>query len=301
MTGINLNLGVKGRYRLIKRKAGKQTFDSGWFSNLITDQGMDFLATSNQYLFACQVGSSSVAPAFTDVALGSIIAGASSPSAESVIDTTNRYAISRRTFTFFAGTATGNISEVGVGTATTGSTLFSRALVLDSMGTPTTITVLADEDLVVIYELWIKQPAGDVVASVSGQSVTVRASLVNSINTVRGWGLSGNGIRFELPSSNSTHALHSGAIGLITGEPVGTPQFATGSSIANDAYVPGSFTRVGTLRWLPAQANGTWLSASWQFGPTFWQAGFDPGITKTSVQSLRIKVRLTWSRDSGPA
>lgn len=302
MSEININIGVKGRYRLYKMRAGIVTHDTGWFDNLITNQGMDYLTTGVLYLNACQVGTSSTAPQFTDVALGSRIAGVTSATLETTIDSTNRYAVHKKTYTFSAGTATGNISEVGVGTAATGNVLFSRALILDSLGVPTTITVLADEDLVVIYELYVKQPTGDFTATVSGKSVTIRACRVNSSDAGPGWGMANSlGEQFLAPSSNSLHAMHSGAIGAITGEPTGTPQSATGSSIITEAYTPGSWFRVSNLRWLPEQANGTWLSASWRFGPTFWQAEFDPGITKTSAQSLRIKVRLTWSRDSGPA
>lgn len=302
MNEININIGVKGRYRIFKKRNGAITHDTGWFDNLITNQGLNFLSTSFVYMQSCQVGTSSTAPQFTDVALGSRIAGVNGGSITTTIDTTNRYAVHKNIFTFLAGTATGNISEVGVGTGTTGNTLFSRALILDSFGVPTTITVLSDEDLVVVYELYIKQPTSDFSTTVSGQSVTVRACLVNSTDTTRGWGIANNtGEQFIAPAVGSTHAVHSGAIGSITGQPTGTPQYASNTSIVNDSYVADSYTRVGNLRWLPAQANGTWLSASWRFGPTFWQASFSPGITKNSTQSLRIKVRLTWSRDSGPA
>lgn len=301
MSEININIGVKGRYRLYKMRAGVMTHDTGWFDNLITNQGMDYLTTGYQYLYACQVGSSSTAPQFTDVALGSRVAGVYLNSADFSVDTTNRYAIHKRVYVFSAGTATGNISEVGVGTGTTGNVLFSRALILDSLGAPTTITVLADEDLVVIYELYIKQPTGDFTATVSGKSVTIRACLVNSTSSGRGWGMSNTTGDIFIAPTSSDHAMHSGAIGAITGQPAGTTAYVTWSSIISEAYTPGSWTRVSNLRWLPAQANGTWLSVSWRFGPTFWQAQFDPGITKNNTQSLRIKVRLTWSRDSGPA
>lgn len=302
MKSVNIEIGVKGRYKVLKKRDGKVTFDSGWFKNLITNQGMDFLSNGSLYLGACQVGSSSATPAFTDVALGSRIAGSNTASSSFSVNTTERYAIQQRTFTFFAGTATGNISEVGVGTSTTGSTLFSRALVLDSGGSPTTVTVLADEDLVIVYQLWMKQPTGDYPVTVSGQTITVRAALVNSASAARGWAAGQTaGEQLAAPTNNNTHAVHSGAIGAITGEPAGTPAYASATSITSEAYVPGSWTRVSNLRWLASEANGTWLSASWRFGPTFWQASFSPGITKTSVQSLRIKVRLTWSRDSGPA
>lgn len=303
MTEIDVKIGLKGRYRIYKRRGDEITHDTGWFDNLITNQGMDYLSTGAQYLTACQVGSSSTTPQFTDVALGSRIGGVYGEfTVTSTIDTDNRYAVHRKTYIFPSGTATGNISEVGVGTSPTGNVLFSRALILDSFGVPTTITVLSDEDLVVIYELFVKQPTGDYTATVSGQSVTVRVCLINSVSTTAGWGMnSANGDPFAAPASGGIHFVYPGAIGAITGAPSGTGVTAGGGNISSDAYVPGSHTRVSTLGWLPAQANGTWLSCAWRFGPTYWQASFDPGLTKTNVESMRIKVRLTWSRDSGPA
>lgn len=57
----------------------------------------------------------------------------------------------RSTYRFGEGVAAGNISEIGLGWAN--ANLWNRALVKDSNGNPTTITVLADEYLDVITEI----------------------------------------------------------------------------------------------------------------------------------------------------
>ena len=70
------------------------------------------------------------------------------------------------TFRFNQGIAAGNISEIGVGwSGTTPLQLFSRTLIKDINGDPTTITVLADETLDVIYELRLYAPETDLIVS----------------------------------------------------------------------------------------------------------------------------------------
>lgn len=69
-------------------------------------------------------------------------------------------------FEFPAGRATGNLTEVGVGWTSDGviipnannNRVFSRALILDASGQPTTLTVLADEILRVTYMLRLYVP-----------------------------------------------------------------------------------------------------------------------------------------------
>lgn len=302
MSDVEVNIGVKGRYRLLVKRNGDTINDTGWFDNLITNQGMDFLGTSTAYLNSCQVGSSSTTPAYTDVALGARVAGVSSAFSQQRIETTSRYCVDKKTFTFSSGTATGNISEVGVGTGETGNTLFSRALILDSFGNPTTITVTAEDDLIVIYELWFKQPTSDFTASVSGYDFTIRASMVDAIASI-GWISTSNlGSSFILSLEPGTCYVYTGAFGAITGRPSGTSVAMATSSGTNEPYTPGSHYRIIRLRWLPAQANDTdYNSISYKIGVAYFQASVSPPLRKNSNQSLSIRVRTTWSRDSGPA
>lgn len=293
---IDIKIGMRGRYKLAVKKNGDTVRETSWFDNLITNQGMNLITTSNSALNFCQVGSSSAAPAFSDVALGSRIAGVSSATYVGTIDTTDRYAVISNTYTFPGGSAAGNIAEVGVGTAATGNVLFSRALVLDSVGNPTTITVLPDEDLVVVYQLWIRQPTEDFTSIVGDKTLTIRACSVNSIAS-KGW-RGNNGAGLQLVGRGETVA-YTGAIDDITSSPSGTS--ATTTSVAQDAYVADSHTRVSRITWGTTLANFAILSFSWGFGPTYWQAQLSSPITKNNTQTLRLGVRLTWSRDNGPA
>jgi hypothetical protein len=303
MSDIKIDVGLSGRYKLQVFKSGKIQRETGWFDNLITNTGLDGITqNANPFRYA-QVGSGSAAPAFTDTTLQSRIAGAdggSSPSSES-FDTTNRYLRLNFTYTFASGAAAGNISEVGVSPVLAGTSLFSRALVLDSFGNPTSITVLAGEDLVVVYQLQIKQPTADFTGTISGASYTIRASLVGTSSLLQGWQASSGRQQFIAPATNNTHAAYTGSIGAITAQPSGTSASAASAGVTNSAYTPGSYQREGKLTWSTSQANFAIKSFSWAFGPTYWQMELGTAITKNNTQTFRLGVTLAWGRDSGPA
>lgn len=300
-------VGLSGRYRLQVRKNGKVTKDTGWFKNLITNNGMDIITTLSNWSNYCSVGSSSATPSFSDVALGSRVAtSAVVNDFPSRIETDERYLVGQKVFTFPAGTATGNIAEIGVGSASNGTSLFSRALVRDAMGNPTTITVLADEDLVVIYELWVKQPTGDFPFSVGGVTGFIRACRVDNTDPIQQnrnlcWRFVGNGTNFTIPSGAGFVMAYSSPVAAITSFPGGDVQAGSLAPIM-DSYTAGSHTRTATV----PVSTGLWNAApiksiAWVFGCTCWQLELDTEINKTNLQTLRLGFQLSWSRDDGPA
>lgn len=302
MNNLKVEFAIKGRYRLKRMRAGKIIQDTGWFDNLITNNGMNTITTAAGYSAYVSVGSSSTPPAFTDVAMGSRIATVSGGFgfASEALDTTNRYLIMTKSATFSAGAAAGTIAEIGVGGTTTGTNLFSRALVLDSGGLPTTVTVLSDEDLVVIYQLWIKQPTGDFTVTASGKTCTIRAAGV-ATSGANGWSRTGNRHYFAVSDSGAGNAkAYTGSIGAITGVPGGTAS-TVATTIAMQTYTDNSWVRECKFTFSTAQANQSNLSFLWQFGPTCWQMQMDSALVKTSSQTLRLGATITWSRDSGPA
>lgn len=134
-----------------------------WFPNLITNAGLDMLASSTNpsgmpgFASGCQVGSGSATPTVGDTALQARIAGTTrsqqpnnggGPSSSSA----PYFDSAIFTFSFGAGAAAGNLSEIGIGPDATGN-LFSRSLIKDASGKPTTITVLPTELLTVTYQL----------------------------------------------------------------------------------------------------------------------------------------------------
>lgn len=299
---VNINVGLKARYRLHTEKRGKVTKSTGWFDNLITDAGLNNIGLYNYWPMYCSVGSSSATPRFTDTQLGSRIASIGSSDGRYGgfrVDSANRYAVFRWTYTFPAGTATGNIAEVGVGPQPNGLNISSRARILDSGGVPTTITVLSDEDLVVVWELFVKQPTGDFTNSLDGgRTATTRAANVDAVGGTGAWSS-----RIYASFTDGTARAFTGGIVGITGEPTGPAGVAVTITSVAQPYTPGNHYRNMPLTWATNQANGAAVrSIQWVFGPTSWQTEFDPVIpAKNNTQTLKVTVRVSWSRDSGPA
>jgi hypothetical protein len=282
---------------------GSREIAVDWFENLILDQGLDFLASGVSYLNSCQVGTGSTAPAAGQTALTTHIAGTSTLTGVGVTTTAESapyYVAHTLKYFFGEGVAAGNLAEVGVGTATSGTTLFSRSLIKDTFGAPTTITVLPDESLEVTYQLRYYAPASDVSGSVVATGniggtydYILRAAKVTTVDPGNGW---------TLPRSQ----------GLGTTNSVGF--FATASDIAAitsapafsnpinppvaSAYVGGNFYIDWTITATAAQANiaGGVRSFLVNIGIGTYQIQFDPKIPKTLTDVVQFVIRLSWAR-----
>lgn len=270
------------------------------FDNLITNQGLNRIGTNNDWLAAIQVGSGTATPAVTDTGLQTFVAGTTlSQASTSAAQPSPPYYTTRSvTRRFNAGAAAGNLSEVGIGWAATGSTLFSRALILDGGGVPTTITVLSDEVLDVTYELRIYPPASDstgniTVTGVGTISVTTRAALVTTAGT---WGIADSGATGGFEVTNSCTA-YTGGIGAITAEPSGTSANVNQST---NAYVSNSLQRTGSAVFGLAVANFNIASVASSMGLTAafgrMQYGFGTSIPKTSATTLTLNFTHAWAR-----
>lgn len=291
---INLREECEGYYKIEAVKAdGTRRILADWFPNLILDAGLDRMGANSDYLNFCQVGSGSTAPAPSQTSLVARIAGTNSNLADTATNSGGDPYFARRTITyrFAQGVATGVLSEVGVGWVTTGS-LYSRALILDALGNPTTITVLSDESLDVTYELrmyaWTVESAGAI--SLKGVSHdTVQKSASASL-----WGLGATSL--NAGDTRSVNAYTGAVSALISGSPSGTSIGTADLSPA--AYTPGSYFRVinitaGLGQFNNASGIGAILVRT---GWGYWQIGFTPNIMKTSSDILTLQVRHSWGR-----
>lgn len=307
-TEIRFKVGCE--YKIYTSKKGEDNLKerTPWFFNHLTDLGLDQLASNGAWRRHCQIGAGSATPLDSDIALQSRLASVDSTQnmPAGTIDTVNRWLSVQLIYTFPAGIMGGNfnVSEVGVGSASSGG-LTSRALILDSLGAPTSISVQEDEDLVVAWRLWVRQPTEDVFSGeVSGRDAVMRACNVNTNGTnYLGWRYhfsSGAAIAlFSLASEGNTQHIFNGAISAITGVPSGLSEAISGPTVAT--YVAGSRRRV--LTYNISNAQGNWLegisSLAFKFGPGSWQLGITPPIKKTSLQTARIIVYVTWDREGG--
>lgn len=301
-----LPLGMRGRFKLqaIAPHHGTVRRETPWIDNLILDAGLDRLAASINAIGVCAVGTGNTAPAVSDTQLASLLASTSTTqSSNEVTDTESPYTTTRTVVKRFAqGAAEGNIAEVGIGWAA--ASLFSRALIVDEEGAPTTLTVLSDEFLDVTYQLIGYPPLADVLDSITitgsgSHDIVYRAARAGSFFEFDDSG--GNLLHIETPDSS---VAYDGALGLITGTPAGAS--GASASQADSTYVAGNFFRDHTITWGLGDGNfGGGISAVMLQvgdniqGTLYFQCSYSPAIAKDNSQTLALNFRTTWGRPAG--
>lgn len=310
---INLKYktGMKGRFKMnvVDPKTNEIKRSTGWFDNLITDGGLNMKGTLAPAR-ACHVGSGSTTPSVTDTQLDTFVASTSnriSTPRGSQTDVIPRYAWQQVLFRFGAGQAEGNLTEVGITNddfMTASGPLFSRALILDGSGNPTTLSILSDEILEVWYELRHYIPTDDLVENIeiNGVMTEVRTRAARITDSSQ-YGWAGSTTIFGRPAdfvtgqfSNST-AVWSGDIGTqFDNSPSGS--LANENSASLPSYVDGSLTRTAEGFWNIDNANFETGIRSVQFRSYIgtYQSQFDPPIQKDNTQELRINVEVSWGR-----
>lgn len=299
---LNLHLGLSGEYRcrVYKSKSGVMVQDTGWFDNLILDSGLDEIGvqvanTIPRHTEYIVVGSGSTAPAVGDLQLESEVArtaaATSSPSVS--IDTVDRFATLQRSASFLSGSAAGNLSEVGASrySSAGAGNLFSRSLIKDSEGSPTTITVASDEDLVVDYRYRIKQPTGGFAGSVPDSSLTYTGDIVGA-NGTSWWG--GTNEKWTVTSTYTTFIAETALRGITDSPDSGASNRV--ASITYDSYVGGSFQMGIELFWDTDSANNANQLLFISNNMCTFQVLFSDPITKTNVDTLRVGYTLSWGR-----
>jgi len=314
---LNAHEGYEGWYKMEAFRVdaegveipGTRRIAADWFPNLITDAGLDLFGTlsgASSTVFAfCRVGSGNTAPAFSNTALVSQVAFSSTEQAitSGVNRTGTFYGWRRRTLRFAAGVATGTLAEVGVSATQTGS-LFSRALILDGGGAPTTITVLSDEVLDVTYELRCYPTLSDATGTVniSGTNYNWIARPLNNATYDFAWsGTVGTGIgpRLSAGGQNSASALADlpaqnaivsglSPVGSITALTYTAGQYARSFRFdigLNDGNIAGG---IGAF-WAGNDTNGTGYCGLWVWGLT-------PKLPKTNQTVATFTIRFSWGR-----
>src|SRR5690625_665761 len=267
-----------------------------WQDNLLTDSGLDNLA-GQQWMRRCYIGSGSSPPAPQDTALAAPLGSATS----SIVagPRTDDYSSVVGTYSLPPGSATGIISEIGVG-PNSGS-ITTRALVRDETGSPTTITKGPIDSLTVTYQIREYPDQGDTNSVVVNPHTAQEYSVVS--RTIGGTA----GDRLQRWNN----------YGAITPPGQGHPFSATGTPLVawdSTSYVSGSSTTTGQI---PAYQSGSHyldLALQWRESlgnvaggivrigssvPTQAfriQAQFDPPIDKDNTKTLQITLRKSWGR-----
>jgi hypothetical protein len=278
------------------------TKSTEFFPNLITNYGLDRCATNTDYLSYCHVGSGSTTPSVNDTTLVAFIASVTGTAVYSTEGSPNYYTKVIKTYSFSIGAAAGNISELGISCLSTTGGLFSRALVLDSFGDPTTITVLSDEYLNVVYELRfypkLTDDTGTVVftGNIGGSYNWIfRCANVGTHSSYNdGWALlNANGYTSPMNNTYYNYAYTSTLdITTITSSNPATDAV----SFTSGSYTNGTYSINFTLYASPTQTNKNIRSISFKMGPGKYQIQFDPYIPKTNVQSITLIIQCSFGR-----
>lgn len=156
---------VKGRFKLRAMKGNIIMRESAWCPNIIVNGAFDFWLqnVTGSAIIGFVAGAGTATPQPTDTSLQSFLGGGGSVEEGWV---TRNTTVSPRSITFGVrirgneGAIVGNVAEIALcrgtnsgGIPNNSTPIFNRARVVDEMGNPTTITVLSDEFLEVIYEI----------------------------------------------------------------------------------------------------------------------------------------------------
>lgn len=271
------------------------------FHNLITNNGLDRFGGQgavSTYRYA-HVGVGTAPPSVTDSQLANFISGVGGvPQVESGNSGAPDYLYSwvRITWTSSVGAiGNANLTECGISGTSGNGQLFSRELIRDSEGNPTSFPISSEESLQFTYELRLHRPVDDVVneVNISGAIHLAKSRALNVGAPV--WGpLSPSSANVNTDSTDGNMAYTGGLGEVAASSPLGS---SLGRASSTDgAYGAGSYSRDTSLMWSPSNGNGTIRTIMINRQCCAFQIEYDPPITKTNVQTLILPQRLSWGR-----
>ena len=314
MNQVSLHAGLAGEYRMVVQHADGTAKDTGWFHNLILDSGLNHIGSGFQdaLLAYARVGTGTSTPVVTQAQLDSQLAVSTSSSSSATAVTNDGSPLYRSTLTFTyvfnQGAVVGNITEVGIGWATTGATLFSRALMLDNAGSPTTVTLVALDQLTVYYRLRITPPLTDGVGSVTLGATTynytsriLQASNFGAIQYMFLYGFQYFGQVYA--TVTQTYGAGAGLAPITATAPTGSQTGAVPTTDAKaNAYTLGTFYRDTPVTWPIGSGNATGgiqalaLTVGYPYQQFRFQIVFATPIPKTNTNVLILNFRFSWGR-----
>jgi hypothetical protein len=318
-------IGCRGFFRLTSRvpdgKGGlrvhRQHDIPDWIPNLITDNGLNGVGTDGiSWANTIALGTGTATPNVADTSLSGTVVSVTGGTATSGAYTagTPRYKWVNWSKTFSQGAVTGTWTEIGIGRTSTN--LWSRARILDSGGSPSSVTYTSIEVVTVEYRLEVYQDeverTGTVVIAGVTYGWTTRAydglrpgqtSFVFQSSTS---GLITGNLMVPGGTGNSYAAgIYSGALNANYAVPsTGTSQGGVNSrSVA--AYASGSYTKVMTLNWVESGGNIAGGIAAvvpyiqgegFNGGDQAGKIGFSPAIPKDNTKVMSLTFSWTWGR-----
>lgn len=281
------------------------------FNNLVMDNAFNQVAmesnASNQHFEAisrtCRFGTGTTPPnaSQTDLAArtGSYVTRFTTSSTSVNSGTAPWYNSVTREWTFNPGTVYGNLTEIGFFYGASGP-MFSRALILDEEGNPTTLTLLEDEYLYVTYEI------RSYVGELTDQSAEVNIGGVDYNVNVRKVGVSsatGVWSPNEKPWISVMRRLGNSPSQMSNTDTDISGTGVNGPGGTDQPYSPNSLVRATKFSWGPTQGNVAGginqmyvsVGSSPAYGAGF-SLFFDKHIPKTSDYSMSLTFETAWGR-----
>ena len=323
---MNTNIGMVGEFRcVVKKSDGSTKVDTGYQKNLILNQGLDFFGGGNgeNMMDFCIIGSGNSQPSYTQNKLDVAIAGAVGADFSSKYDYDaatdgNLYKTNRVVKYSFNELNNVNISEIGLASSYSNTTTYylcTRALIKDSNGNPTTITILSGEILDIYYKLWRVIDISDKnfvinvqdgVGKLTPYNVKIRPFFVGQAKPSSEQGNDTVGYAVTWGASFSFYdrpIVDTGDLVGITSD-FDTNTWADGASKTWSPYVNNSYKATTTINAPVTGLNQAIrrMSLANTFGLyqiRFGRVSDDAPLTKTSTQTLSFPVEFSWGRYEG--
>ena len=312
-----INTIIEGSFLVQVFRNGKEILSLPRTKNLICRGGMSLFQDFGGYL---HVGTGGNAPVFADTSLQSFIASSnSSPWSQntSVLNGTDYEKEAQNIYSFNIGSVVGNIAELGVSESPSETPdIHTRALFKDGAGDPTTITLTAQDQLVVTYFVKKTSSMSPTVSSISADvdgvpttiNYTIRPCLSSS-------GDGGSSASFPASIYQTTSItnffMRVNSSNIISVNPVTFAPTLIGSDgvISPEGTASIALTASGsevthTISYPIGSANFQWVAATFaastiaSINSMFFQVEFDgPNyITKTSSDSVTFKLKETMNQ-----
>lgn len=313
MNEIHVNaINVSGRYKLITHKSdcnGEIIPNTAkeitpWFDNLITDNGMDMIMSTDTWLSCCRVGNSDIPPSIYDTSLNSHVAGtANIIDSVLTVEALDPYMVRRtNTYRFTVGQINDVIKQVAIGASTEElGDLLSIASIIDEYGMPTAYTITEHDILDVVYEFRYVPSIEDSAGTCSIEGITytwtLRPANITTDNVsdpAFGWGVNATGTMGAFCGYSVN--LYNGALGTITSMPSGE-SYSVG--IVADPYIPNSYASFANIS-IPTYAGNALdgiKSILLVLGMGAYQIEFSPPIPKTYTDKIDLVVSYSISRN----
>lgn len=321
-----MNIGMAGEFRcVVRRSNGDVKLDTGYQKNIFLNAGLNALSGAESVsIFAnCVIGSGNSIPTYTQDKLDSIITKQnraveiSRTAQYNPITDGTKYKTNVVYKYTYENKGDINISEVGLATKYTNNTNYSlvtRALIRDSNGEATVISLLSDEILDIYYRVWCvfdTQDVSGVINLTDANGIVIpynyvgRLAVVNSSNVWNYEQYIGKALSTPYSESESWR-ITSGELGNIYNKPTGTVILSDSSYIMRfGAYIEGSYKRsgfwdLGTNQVDSSNIRSLVVKSSmgiWQF--RYGSVLDDSPITKNSNQKMTFEFEFSWGRYEG--